>query len=197
MDKIRATLAASKMYQARKILKPTNLAFLCHFDNSSEDISSYHTPCQTSPTYSTSGRYGAYCLSGTAAYNANLDFSGDFSIDFQLKSSGNFDATFGSFQIYTDGSNLNLGGRWRAWGNMRSDVFTHHCFFRWNNVLYYYKNGLYYASVSQAGNYSASNITIKGSATVLVNEVRIVTGICPWTSNFTPPTAPYTGFEAL
>lgn len=144
---------------------------------------------------------------------SGLDFSGDYSVDFWMYPTGDTEFYF----LLLDGSSrVKMSA-----GTYFGSVVSHRRFddsmaiesndgagsllFRWSHVFAGRKNGIDYiahngAMVSTSGK---PNTIMGGPPAQLVlgvgtyssayfDELRVVTGGCDYTTNFTPPSAPYT-----
>ena len=124
---------------------------------------------------------------------------------------GQREAAFG-WEILTSGSNLHF---WTPSGNFGADpagsvgdisgTWTHLAIVRNGSNLSMYKNGTSISSTDgTAGNGGASMASVTSLVSIgarsngtyypfygYIDELRITKGVARWTSNFTPPTVPY------
>jgi hypothetical protein len=143
--------------------------------------------------------------------------AGDFTIDFWVRYNG-AKGRSGLFEQYQDGSNFQAmyadatyiyygvksGGSWVFYkyfpNPIRADTWAHIAVVRSASAWSIYVNGV--AQLTWAGG-SSSISDYNGAFTCAyekanswyfngwMDEVRVSKGIARWTSNFTPPTAPY------
>ncbi|MFA5386373.1 MAG: LamG-like jellyroll fold domain-containing protein [Candidatus Paceibacterota bacterium] len=128
-----------------------------------------------------------------------------------LVSTATYPALTGWMIVWQDGATTKIGLASRASGSWNPNELTssstipdltwvHVALVRYGNVLTMYFNGASVASRDCTGyNYNSSGLGLNiYSFTALdvnskgwIDEVRVSKGVARWTSNFTPPTAPY------
>jgi hypothetical protein len=152
-----------------------------------------------------------------APASSDFDFgSGDFTLEWFMRYTATnqfaiLDLASGQAEnlvlLYNGGYDYwvywNGGGEYYIRGNtpeMRDGAFHHHAVVRHASVMYYYLDGVLLGSNSSlassakgnaTSNFEFGNIYSPSPAEFYIDELRISKGIARWTSNFTPPTAPY------
>lgn len=120
-------------------------------------------------------------------------------------------ATYSPFLLYVSGSTMYLyasasGSSWDVASNrsvatgLTANTWHHVAFVRSGNTIYTFVNGVQTDSFSTSATLfnNSEAWTLGGSATVTyfftgnLDEFRMSVGTARWTSNFTPPTSPYT-----
>ncbi|MFA5386268.1 MAG: LamG domain-containing protein, partial [Candidatus Paceibacterota bacterium] len=149
----------------------------------------------------------------STSYSSDLDFgTGDFTVDFWVYRGGAVAQYYTLFQSNSQGG---YGLNWWAttgtmyWRDIQSDnthqiitsvlpsdSWVHVAVVRYGNTITVYFNGTSVGSGDFTGrpvnlNNVAMNISVQNTNTVWMDEFRVSKGIARWTSNFTPPTAPY------
>jgi hypothetical protein len=126
-----------------------------------------------------------------------------------IYSKRNSNATFREFTIYIDNTNkfnflaTTTGSTWGAVilsAAITHNTWIHFAFTRSGTTLYAFLNGVLISTSAYTGSLTASteNATIGAlgsngdfSFNGQIDDFRLTKGVCRYTANFTPPTAPY------
>ena len=198
---------------------------LMHFDSSTADAMDKNIVSNTPAGYdSITKKFGAsayFCgqlVTIPKTANTTLGAS-DFTIDWWERTTNNSSSCchaainaggMGAFSMllsyYTGQLYMsNNGSSWTIsamnMGNKTINGWDHVAVTRRGNTIYTFRNGVLQATAAFSGSvYQNGPFTIGGGWNNIylyayVDEVRVVIGEAKWISNFTPPTAPYTGLE--
>lgn len=209
-----AAAGGARNYMARRQVDK-RVSLLCHFDGNLTDLSTWSTNITSStPSFSDSGisSFGKRikCMTGGASfYIPHADFSGSFSIEFQMGGvhapiDPQYFIQIGQIQFKKgteghDATGFAINGSMLVYSPITTA--SHYQITRSvDNVLRFFVNGVLKYSTSNQTDFSPTTqvcTVASGSANCWLDELRIVSGAAVHTSNFTLPTAPFTGFEPL
>lgn len=199
-----------------QLIEDEHTLFLFHADSLVDSSEYARGLTNNGVTFTGGGKFGnAISIDGSGHSNVqfSLDhqstFNSDFTVDFWMKPSSN-----AVNAAYYEAIVSNAGGTFWAglkggkavvrqydWGEtvtgsaVTADTWVHIAVVRSGSTLYLFQNGVKTGTVT-APTYAASSVLKVGTLTSgngsfgLLDEVRI-SNIARWTSNFTPPTAPY------
>lgn len=195
------------------ILSPSSMLLL-HFDGNLADASGNSSMSSADPQY-VSGKFGqafrfnstgSNSVQGVIKYIGTSDFTIDFwiyryqSVEYQKYAETGNDGTTGAFNIDASSSGRNLrfytiksGSivNITASSTLATSTWIHVAIVRSSNNWYMFINGSLVKDYYQSGvTLSATTLTLRPAYTA-IDEFRI-TKTAIWTSNFTPPTSPYT-----
>lgn len=195
------------------VLSPSSILLL-HFDSNVADASGNTSMSSTEPQY-ISGKFGqAFRFNSTGSNSVQgvikdigtSDFTIDFwiyryqSVVYQKYAETGNDGTTGAFNIDASSSGNNLrfytiksGSivNMTASSTLATSTWIHVAIVRSGSNWYMFINGSLVQNYYQSGvTLSATTLTLRPANTA-IDEFRI-TQTALWTSNFTPPTSPYT-----
>ena len=181
-----------------------------------------HTVSDSNITYDTTKYgTGCFVFNGTSSYISALDIvdyelgTSNFTIEFWAYSdvSGGTiikmaDSTYGleiidnagtiQTSISSNGTSFDIANG-VSMGSQAGSSWIHYALVRNGNTWYTFRNGTQISTFSDSSsiNTPVGNLVIGGRSSSsywngLLDEIRISVGIARWTSNFTPPTSPYT-----
>lgn len=202
-----AAAGGAMNYMARRQVDK-RVKVLCHFDNLPlNEITHNNIDC--SELLYRSGVYSncAY-LYGNAPYiDICQSLSGDFSLEmFSKSTAGNVVQFYKGGQLwqvilstmseYNGLYSSSLVASDTGIGN----IFYHIILERYNNTLYYYRDGVQRWSYTMEGTLiNVQSTAGNASNSIYIDELRLIDGLSRFkgASSCTIPTSPYTGYEAL